>query len=70
MELWNLIRNLWPVEYKVHKKRIDKRLRVDVGKLKECEVGVVRRERPFWREERVDLVHKDPGREITYTPLK
>ena len=72
MEWWNKIRDILQLgpRISVEKKTISRRSRIELGKFKECEVGVVRRERPLWREDKGDLVHKEPGKDVKYTPLK
>lgn len=59
----------WP-RVTIEKKNINLRIRLDLATFKECQVKEVRRERPFWRMDKVDLVHKEPGGEFKLTPLK
>ncbi len=61
----------WPnVNVNIDKKTIALRTRIELGEFEECHVGIVRRERPFWRMDKVDFVHKETGGNVTYTPLE
>ena len=57
-------------DIKYKRDTITRRVRLETDTFKECHVREVRRERSFWREDRVDIVHKEPGGDIKYTPLK
>jgi hypothetical protein len=68
----NWLSNLFPwprIRLTAEKKTISLRTRIEVDRFKECEVKEVRRKRLLWREDKVDLVHKEPGRRIKFTPL-
>ena len=60
---------LW-LQVRHKKETITHRIRLETDTFPECHVHEVRRERPFWRADKVDMVHKEPGGEVSYTPLK
>ena len=56
-------------EVKVERKSLSLELSIRVDTFEECQVKEVRNKRMFWRDDKVFLVHKEYGGEMTVKPI-
>ncbi|MGA2285167.1 MAG: hypothetical protein ABSG55_02705 [Dehalococcoidia bacterium] len=66
--------NLLPIpkgkaEVTVERKSLSLEISIRVDTFQECQPKEVRNKRMFWREDRVFIVHKEYGGDITVKPL-
>ena len=69
MDWLRRLRELVPFGIDISVRRIVRLHILDSYELEECRPKVIRRERPFWREHRLDSYHLMPDGTIKHDPL-
>lgn len=58
-----------PVDLSYERKSLVQMNKFNIRDLTICQPTVIQRERPLWREDRVDIVHAWPNGDVTHTPI-